>query len=54
MSEDENAMRQFMRLRGYTLMANLLGDFIEDSEVCLSVSVFDPSVFSSYLRICEL
>lgn len=38
MCEDQAAMRQFMRLRGYTLMANLLEDFFEDSEVCTAVS----------------
>lgn len=32
-------MRQFMRLRGYTLMANLLEDFIEDAELCMTVII---------------
>jgi len=37
MTEDQSALRQLMRLRGFSLMCNILEDFIEDAEVCTVV-----------------
>ncbi|KAI5119568.1 hypothetical protein M0805_005632 [Coniferiporia weirii] len=37
MTEDQPALRQLMRLRGYSLMCNMLEDFITDIDICMNV-----------------
>jgi hypothetical protein len=37
MSEDESALRQMMRLRGFSLMTNIMDDYEKDLEVLMLV-----------------
>ena len=37
MSEDQAALRQIMRLRGYSLMTNLLEEYSNDNELVFLV-----------------
>ena len=47
MSEDESALRQMMRLRGFSLMTNIMDDYEKDLEVLMLVCVF----FSVFFRV---
>lgn len=47
MSEDESALRQMMRLRGFSLMTNIMDDYEKDLEVLMLVCVF----FSAFFRV---
>ena len=39
MTDDQPALRQLMRLRGFSLMCNILEDYMSDVDVCTIVSV---------------
>ena len=45
MSEDESALRQMMRLRGFSLMTNIMDDYEKDLEVLMLVCVFFSAFF---------
>lgn len=38
MTEDQPALRQLMRLRGFSVMTNILEDYASDAEVSILVS----------------
>ena len=37
MSEDQSALRQMMRLRGFSLMTNIMDDYEKDLEILMLV-----------------
>jgi hypothetical protein len=42
-TEDQGALRQLMRLRGFSVMTNVLEDYWEkDGEICVTVGLFLP------------
>ena len=43
MSEDQSALRQMMRLRGFSLMTNIMDDYEKDLEVLMLVCVLNLS-----------
>ena len=45
MSEDQSALRQMMRLRGFSLMTNIMDDYEKDLEVLMLVCVLDLFLF---------
>jgi hypothetical protein len=49
MSEDQSALRQMMRLRGFSLMTNIMDDYEKDLEilmlVCLEIYLTGDSKF---------
>ena len=40
MSEDQSALRQMMRLRGFSLMTNIMDDYEKDLEILMLVRPF--------------
>ena len=48
MSEDESALRQMMRLRGFSLMTNIMDDYEKDLEVLMLVCV-SSALFECFL-----
>ena len=43
MSEDQSALRQMMRLRGFSLMTNIMDDYEKDLEILMLVRPFTTS-----------